>query len=169
MAGGRTGVSGDEPDVKVGIDTVHAGNRGDGAIDRVHVPVGADLAVERGDVVVDHHVDVGEIEAFLERAERRSDPVGEYLVADVGIRTPPSKPVGEAVQATAGMTERSAAPLGTVPRASACRDVPTQQGDGADHGQTASHPLGVCSHSSSSFVRLATRVEPPFDRPVNRQ
>jgi hypothetical protein len=79
--------------VEPGIDAGHTGNRGDRSIDLVDLSIRADVAVEERDVVVHHHMDVREIEALLEWAERRSDAIGENEVDDIGVRATPSQPV----------------------------------------------------------------------------
>lgn len=92
-AGRRASVPRDQADVEPGIDAGDTGHRGDRCVDLVNLPIRADVAVEKRDVVVNHHVDVREIEALLEWAERRSNAIGENDVDDIGVRATLSQPV----------------------------------------------------------------------------
>ena len=94
--GRRASVACDQADVEPGIDAGDTGHRGDGCIDLVNLPIRADVAVEERDVVVNRHVDVREIKALLEWAERRSDAIGENDVDDIGVRATPSQSVDAA-------------------------------------------------------------------------
>jgi hypothetical protein len=73
--------------VEPGIDAGDTGHGGDGCIDLVNLPIRADVAMEECDVVVNRHMDVREIKALLEWAERRSDAIGENEVDDIGVGT----------------------------------------------------------------------------------
>jgi hypothetical protein len=92
-AGRRSSVACGEADVQPRIDAGDTGHRGDGCIDLVDLPIRGDVAVEDRDVVVNRHMDAGEIEALLEWAERRSDAIGENEVDDIGVRATSSQPV----------------------------------------------------------------------------
>ena len=62
-------------------------------LDRVGLGRRADVTVQHRDVVFHHHVHMRYVEALQEAADRRTNAVGEDVVADVRIRRAARQPV----------------------------------------------------------------------------
>jgi hypothetical protein len=167
-AGRRARVACDQADVEPGIDADDTGHGGDGCIDLVNLPIRADLAVEERDVVVNRHMDVREIEALLEWAERRSDAIGENEVDDIGVRATLPQPVDATAQASAHAADPAGERIQRVSHRGVHRrvrsDARTQHRDATDDGQTYGKPLRCSSPATGSVRPLPTHVMPPCNR-----
>ena len=85
--------------VQVRLHAVDPADLHDRVLEARGLRVGRDRAVEDRDVLVDHDVDVRDVEPPLEGSEARSDAVGEHVVGHVGVGTPPREPVEDAGRA----------------------------------------------------------------------
>lgn len=170
-AGRRASVACDQTDVEPGIDASHTGHRGDRRIDFVDLPIRADLAVQQRDVVVNHHVDMREIEALLERAERGSDAIGENEVDDVRIRATPPQPIDATAQAPAHAADSAGERMERVSHRGVhrrvCSRALTQHCDAADHDQTDGEPPCCPAPAAPVVCRPPMHVTPPCNRSLN--
>ena len=108
--------------------------------------------MEDRDVLVDHDMDVRNIEPPLERSEAGSDAVGEYVVGHVGVGTPSRQPIEDAGRAPGRVADVAAQPLAEPARGTADIRVGRDCRDGSDRhrsDRTRTHEDLRCSHDCS--------------------
>jgi len=82
------GVAVEEPEVEVRLNVSNARYIASRRFDRGGLMGPFDLTVEKRDVILDHHMHVGEIESLLDWPKRRADAIGKRQVVDVRVGSP---------------------------------------------------------------------------------
>ena len=143
----RPAVAPDEADMQIRLHARHTCHRGDRPFQLGGLLVSVHFPVEQGDVVLHHHVNVGQVEPLLETAQRRANPIGQYVVDDVGIGMTAAHSVTHTLQTAAEIanpTTRAVElmthePVGSRPRA--------QHGHAGRHRQPTYREPRSCTHT----------------------